>query len=116
LIIWIIFVGFIILGIADLTLRKKYQIPKNEKFMDQYISRAHFLVELWLCAMFLFIVTVRSLYGIQLYVVLFVFFALVFAIRSLLDYAFRKETKRHYISLTYTIVGLLCAAFILFFG
>ena len=97
---WIILIGFIILGIADLTLRKKHQIPKNEKFMDQYISRTHFLVELWLCAMFLVIATLRSLYGIQLYVVLFIFFALVFAIRAFLDYAFRKETKRHYISLT----------------
>lgn len=114
--IWIIFVGFIIIGIADLSLRKKHQIPKNEKFMDQYINRTHFLVELWLCAMFLFLATLRSLSGIQLYVVLFVFFALVFAIRTFLDYVFRKETKRHYISLAYTFVGLLCAVFILFFG
>lgn len=116
MIIWIIFIGFIILGIADLTLRKKYSIQKNEKFMDQYISRTHFIVELWLCGMFLLIATLRGLYGIQLYVVLFIFFALVFAIRTFLDYAFRKETKRHYISMTYTFVGLLCAVFILFLG
>ena len=116
MIIWIIFIGFIILGFADLTLRKKHHIPKNQKFMDQYISRTHLLVEIWLCAMFLLVVTLRNLSGIQLYVVLFIFFALVFAIRTFLDYIFRKDTKRHYISLTYTFVGLFCATFILFFG
>ena len=114
--IWIIFLMFIVIGVADLSLRKKYKIPKNEKFMDQYINRSHFLVEIWLCAMFLLIATLRGLYGIQLYVVLFVFFALVFSVRAFLDYLFRKETKRHYISLAYTVVGLVCAILVLFFG
>lgn len=112
----IILVGFIVLGIADLILRKKYGIEKNEKFMDQYISRSHFIVEIWMYVMFLFLVSIKDLVGIHLYFLLFIFFALVFSIRTMLDYVFRRETKRHIISLAYTVVGLVAAILILLFG
>ena len=114
--IWIILISFIIIGILDVSLRKRLNIPKNERFMDQYVGRKHFIIELWLCIMFLVLVTVRQLSGIQLYVVLFLFIALVFAIRSLAEYVFRKQEKRHYISLIYTFVSLICSIMILFFG
>lgn len=112
----IILVGFIIIGIADLVLRKKYNIEKNEKFMDQYINRTHFIVEIWLYAMFLFLISLKGTVGIPLYFLLFIFFALVSSIRAMLDFVFRRETKRHIISLVYTAVGVIAAILILFFG
>ena len=112
----IIIIGFIILGIADLKLRKKYGIEKNEKFMDQYLNRAHFLVEIWLYAMFFFLISVKGIVGIPFYFLLFIFFALIFSIRALLEYVFRRKTKRYIISLTYTAVGIVAAFLILFFG
>ena len=112
----IILVGFIIIGIADLVLRKKFNIEKNDKFMDQYINRTHFIVEIWLYAMFLFLISLKGTVGIQLYFLLFIFFALVNSIRALLDYVFRRKTKRHIISLVYTAVGIIAAILILLFG
>ena len=112
----IILIGFIILGIVDLKLRKKYGIEKNEKFMDQYINRTHFIVEIWMYAMFLFLISVKDIVGIPLYFLLFIFFALIFSIRAMLEYVFRRETKRYIISLAYTAVGFVSAFLILFFG
>lgn len=116
LFLFIILVGFIVLGIADLKIRKKYNIQKNEKFIDQYVSRTHFIVEIWLYGMFLFLITLKDIVGIQLYFLLFIFFALIFSIRAMLDYVFRRETKRHIIALVYTAVGFVTAFLILFFG
>ena len=112
----IILIGFIGLGIVDMMLRKKYQIERNEKFMDQYISKKHFIVELWLVVMFLVFATLKGLAGIPLYVVLFLFFSVVFSIRTLLDYMYRKQSKRHITSFMYTCVGLIVAVLILLFG
>ena len=112
----IIIVGFIILGIADLKLRKKYRIEKNEKFMDQYINRTHFIVELWMYAMFLLLISVKEIVGIPFYFLLFMFFALVFSIRAMLDFVFRRKTKRHIIALAYTAIGFVAAFLILLFG
>lgn len=112
----IIFIGFVLLGVLDLTLRKKFNIEKNEKFMDQYINRKHFIFEIWLCAMFLLLVSIKGIVGIPLYVLLFIFFSLVFAIRALLEYIFKKESKRHIISIAYTFVGVVTSIFIILFG
>ena len=109
-------VGFIILGIADVRLRSKYNIERNERFLDQYVNIKHFIFELWLIVMALFVMMGRGIEGKQFYVVLFIFFALVFAIRALFDYMFRKASKRHIISLMYTFVFLFVALFILLFG
>ena len=114
--LFIILVGFIILGIVDLKIRKKYNIQKNERFMDQYVNRSHLIVEIWLYVMFFFLITLKGIVGIQLYFLLFIFFALVFSIRTLLDYVFRRETKRHIIALVYTAVGFVTAFLILLFG
>ena len=112
----IILVGFVIIGIADLKLRKKYNIEKNEKFMDQYINRTHFIVEIWLYALLLFLITVKGLVGIPLYFMLFIFFAFICSIRAFLEFVFRRETKRHIISIAYTAIGFIAAFLILFFG
>ena len=112
----IILVGFVVIGIADLVLRKKYNIEKNEKFMDQYINRTHFLVEIWMYGIFLLLISLKGTVGIPLYFLLFIFFSLVSSIRAMLDYVFRRETKRHIISLVYTAVGFIAAFLILFFG
>lgn len=116
MLIWIILVGFIALGILDMWLRKKFAIERNDKFMDQYINRTHFIVELWLIVMFLIFATLRGLQGIQLYFVLFIFFALIFSIRAMLEFVLKKASKRYIISLLYTFVGLTVAVFILFLG
>ena len=84
--------------------------------MDQYINRAHFIVEIWMYAMFLFLISVKEIVGIPLYFLLFIFFALIFSIRAMLEFLFRRETRRHIISLTYTAVGFVAAFLILFFG
>ncbi len=112
----IILVGFVILGIADLKLRKKYGIEKNERFMDQYINRTHFIVEIWLYGMLLLLVTLKGVVGIPLYFMLLIFFALIYSIRAFLEFVFKRETKRHIVSLMYTATGIVAAFLILFFG
>lgn len=114
--ITIILICFILLGILDVVLRKRLNIERNERFMDQYIGRKHLIFELWLVVMFLVFATVKGLTGIPLYVILFLFFAMVFSIRALLEYVFKKQSKRHIISIMYTVVGLIAAILILLFG
>ena len=116
MIITIVFVSFILLGILDVILRKRFNIERNERFMDQYVGRKHFIFELWLIVMFLVFATLKGLEGVPRYVILFLFFAMVFAIRTLLEYVFKKQSKRHIVSLMYTGMGLIAAIFILFFG
>ena len=53
MLIAIIIVGFIAVGMIDLQLRKKYNIEKNMKFMDQYVGVWHLILEVFLCLLFL---------------------------------------------------------------
>lgn len=116
MLITIIFSSFAILGITDLLLRKKYNIERNEKFMDQYVNRTHIIIEIWFYVMFLLLVSFKGLVGIPLYVILFIFFALIFAIRAFLELIFKRQSKRYIISLMYTGIGLIGAISILLFG
>ncbi|WP_107838377.1 DUF4181 domain-containing protein [Metasolibacillus meyeri] len=115
MIITVFIVGFVMAGILDLWLRKKFSIQKNEKFMDQYVNKLHFVFEILLCAFFIVNVAVRGFSGKYLYFVLFLFFGLVFAIRVVMEYVFKKEQRKFIISLAYMAVCLACAATILLF-
>ena len=111
----IIIGGFIATGVLDLFLRKKFNIQKNERFMDQFVNKKHFLFEIFLYAMFLASVSMRGMEGKYLYIMLFLFFAVVFAIRALLEYMFRKKERKFLIAMAYLAVCFLCALCILLF-
>lgn len=115
MIVIVFIVGFIIAGIADLKLRKKYNISKNEKFMDQYINKKHFLFEIFLSMLFVANIAMRGYSGKYLYFMLFLFFAFIFSVRMILEYIFIKQERRFIVSLAYTIVCIACAATILLF-
>lgn len=106
MLIVVIIAAFIGAGLLDLNLRKKFNIEKNEKFMDQYVGRWHFLLEIVLCFLFLSFVTVNLFDQITLYSLLFAFIMVLFMVRGLLEFWFRREKRRHIISFSY--VGL-CA-------
>jgi len=96
-------------GLLDLNLRKKYNIPKNEKFMDQYVGIWHFALEIFLCFMFLSFVTINVFEQKTLYSVLFAFIMVLFLVRGLLEFWFRKEKRRHIISFTYVVLCAICS-------
>lgn len=116
MLIAIIIVGFLVVGIIDLQLRKKYNIEKNVKFMDQYVGIWHLILEVFLCLSFLWFVSGNQFDQTTISFLLFAFIMILFALRGLLEILFRREKRRHIISFTY--VGL-CALFtvgILFFN
>ncbi|WP_342472561.1 DUF4181 domain-containing protein [Metasolibacillus sp. FSL H7-0170] len=115
MIITVLIVGFLLAGLLDLKLRKKFNIKKNEKFMDQYVHKAHFVLEMLLCAFFIANIAMQGFSGKYLYFLLFLFFALVFAIRVALEYIFMKEQRKYIISIAYVVVCLACATTILLF-
>ena len=45
--------AFVAAAILDLYLRKKFNIEKNEKFSDQFLSKGHMMFEILLCIVFL---------------------------------------------------------------
>ncbi len=106
MLIAVVIAGFFIAGMIDLKLRKKYNIEKNIKFMDQYVGKWHLLLEVLLCLLFLAFVTMYAFDQKTTSILLFIFIMVLFVIRGLLEYLFRKAKKRHVISFTY--VGL-CA-------
>lgn len=106
MLIAVVIVGFFIAGMIDLKLRKKYNIEKNSRFMDQYVGKWHVLLEVLLCLLFLAFVTKYVFDQKTTSILLFFFITVLFVIRGLLEYLFRKDKKRHIISFTY--VGL-CA-------
>ena len=106
MLIVVVIAAFIGAGLLDLNLRKKFNIEKNEKFMDQYVGIWHFLLEIVLCFLFLSFVTVNLFDQVTLYALLFAFIMVLFIVRGLLEFWFRREKGRHIISFTY--VGL-CA-------
>ncbi len=108
----IIISSFIVAGILDLTLRKKLNIEKNEKFMDQYLNKKHFFFEVFLGIVLLTIITGNGYTGKNLYVLLFLLFSILFVTRSAIEFIFLRKKRKHIISFTYTIVCLLCALII----
>ena len=93
----------------DLQLRKKFDIEKNQKFRDQYVGIGHFFLELLLCFFFLSYVTVNIFEQKLLYVMLFAFIMLLFCVRGLLEFLFRRKKRRHIISFTYVGLCALCS-------
>lgn len=109
MLITIVLVGFLIVGVADLKLRKKYNIEKNVKFMDQYIGFWHLILEVFLCLLFLWYMTGHLFDRGTTMVVLFAFIALLFTLRGLFEFILKREKRRHLISFMY--VGLCAALF-----
>ena len=54
-------------------LRKKFNIEKNEKFSDQFLSKGHMIFEILLCIVFLTTISANAIIGKQLYILLFLF-------------------------------------------
>lgn len=106
LLIVIVIAAFIASSMLDLKLRKKFNIEKNQKFMDQYVGIWHLFLEGILCVFFLLFITLNLFDQGTIYAFLFAFIMLLFIVRGLLEFWFRNDKKRHVLSFTY--VGL-CA-------
>ena len=107
--------GFIAAGVLDMMLRKKYTIEKNEKFMDQYLNKAHLVLEVLACAVFMSAISINGYTGVTLYVLLFLFCAVIFVFRGAAEFIFMRPKRKHLISFTYTTICLLCSACIFLF-
>lgn len=110
----IILVAFISAGLIDLQIRKKFNIARNEKFMDQYVNRTHFFLEALACVIFMTYISGNGVTGTSLYAQLFLFLAFFFASRALAEVIFLREKRKHLMSIGYTAVCLLCSACFLF--
>ncbi|KGR81714.1 DUF4181 domain-containing protein [Lysinibacillus odysseyi] len=102
-------------GIFDLYLRKKYKIEKNEKFTDQFVNKKHMIFEIIACVFFLAFLSASGATGKQLYFLVFLFFAMLYAIRTLLERLLYKEKKKYIVSLVYVMICLVCSFGILLF-
>ncbi|MEG0471713.1 MAG: DUF4181 domain-containing protein [Solibacillus sp.] len=107
LIVMIIF-GLISVGVIDLKLRTKFNVPKNEKFLDQYVTIWHFFLEAFMCVLFMMYVTANIVEQKAIYTLLLAFIMFLFIVRGSLEYLFRKNYRRHIISFTYAV---LCGVF-----
>lgn len=108
MLIAILVIGFIAAGLIDLKLRKKFNITKNEKFLDQYVGVWHFVLEAFLCVLFMTFMTVNLFEQKAVYALLFAFIMLLFTIRGLLEFLVKRNNRRHILSFTY---ALLCGVF-----
>ena len=115
MLIVIVIVAFIGAGMLDLKLRKKFNIEKNEKFMDQYVGIWHLFLEVFLCFSFLSFVTVNLFDQTTIYALLFAFIMLLFMIRGLFEFLFRREKRRHILSFTYVALCAVCSVAIALF-
>ncbi|WP_332651265.1 DUF4181 domain-containing protein [Lysinibacillus sp. 54212] len=115
MLITIIIGAFIAAGVLDLMIRKKFNIERNQKFMDQFINRKHMLFEIAAYFVFLMVISSGVYAGKQQYILLFLFFAVIYVIRTFLEYVFLKEKKRYIITITYVFICLICSAGILLF-
>ena len=107
--------AFAAAAILDLYLRKKFNIEKNEKFLDQFLNKGHMVFEIVLGIVFLLMVSVNAITGKQLYILLFLFFAALYAIRAILERLFQREKKKYIISLMYVMICIIVITGILFF-
>ena len=99
--------AFAAAAILDLVLRKKFNIEKNEKFSDQFLSKGHMLFEILLCIVFLTTISANTIIGKQLYILLFLFFATLYAIRALLERLLQREKRKYIISLAYVTICII---------
>jgi len=113
--IFIVIVALFAAGMLDLKLRKKFNIEKNQKFMDQYVGIWHLFLEVFLCFMFLSFVTVNVFDQKTVYALLMAFIMVLFMIRGFLEFLFRREMRRHIISFTYVTLCAVCSVAIALF-
>lgn len=107
---FVILVAFILTGLMDLQLRKKFNIARNETFMDQYVNRTHFFLEALACVLFMTYISGNGLMGLALYAQLFLFLAFFFGSRALAEVVFLREKRKHLMSMGYAAVCLVCSA------
>lgn len=105
----IILIAFIATGLIDLKLRKKFNIARNEKFMDQYANFTHFTIEAFACVLFMTYIAGTGLTGAPLYSQLFLFLAFFFASRALAEYVYLRPKRKHLLSGGYTVICALCS-------
>lgn len=115
MLIFIVIVALFAAGMLDLKLRKKFNIEKNQKFMDQYVGIWHLFLEVFLCFMFLSFVTVNVFDQKTIYALLMAFIMVLFMIRGFLEFLFRRELRRHIISFTYVALCAVCSVAIALF-
>lgn len=115
MIISVLIGAFIVAGVLDLMLRNSFKIERNQKFSDQFINRKHMIFEIVSYILLLIVVSSGVYVEKQLYVILFLFFAVVYVIRTLLEYVFLKEKKRYIITLMYVCISIICSICILLF-
>ncbi|MEK4229129.1 DUF4181 domain-containing protein [Solibacillus sp. FSL H8-0538] len=113
MLIAIIIGGFILTGMIDLWLRKKFKIEKNHKFLDQYLNKKHFVFEALACVLFMTFISGNGYTGKDLYFLLFLFFACIFITRAAVEIIFMRAKRKHLISFAYTGVSMLCSVGIL---
>lgn len=105
----VIIVTFIVAGLLDLKLRKRFNIARNEKFMDQYVNFTHFTIEAFASVLFMAYITGTGMTGAPLYSQLFLFLAFFFASRALAEYVYFRPKRKHLMSAGYTVVCALCS-------
>ncbi|MGN7476434.1 DUF4181 domain-containing protein [Solibacillus silvestris] len=115
MVIFIVIIAFFAAGMLDLKLRKKFNIEKNEKFMDQYVGIWHFASELILCFLFLSFITVNLFDQTTIYALLFAFIMILFMLRGLFEFWFRREKRKHILSFTYVTLCAICSVGIALF-
>ena len=72
-------------------------------------------VHILLCIVFLTTISANAITGKQLYILLFLFFATLYAIRALLERLFQREKKKYIISLAYVTICMIVVIGILIF-
>ena len=107
MLVFVLVGAFAAATILDLYLRKKFNIEKNEKFSDQFLSKGHMLFEILLCIVFLTTISANAIIGKQLYILLFLFFAILYAIRALFERLLQREKKKYIISLAYVTICII---------
>lgn len=113
MLISIIIGGFLAAGLIDLSLRKKFNIEKNQKFLDQYFNKSHLVIEVLACILFMTAVTGNGYTGKSLYILLFLFFAVIFVSRGAVEFIFLRSKRKHLISFSYMVICLFVSLFLL---
>lgn len=102
--------AFIAAIILEIVIRKRITIAKNETYKDQYINKKHMVFEFFWLILYLMILSNVTFNEKTLYAFLFLFVAIMFLIRAFLDFVFRNDQNRHYLSAMYVVICLIGAA------
>ena len=107
MLVFVLVGAFAVATFLDLFLRKKFNIEKNQKFSDQFLSKGHMIFEILLCVWFLTTISINAVTGKQLYILVFLFFAGLYAIRALFERLLQREKKKYIISLSYVTICII---------